>query len=64
MRTLPHNDEAEKAILGALLMREDAYDTVSGIINASDFYQPMNGVIYTDRHHHADRSPPQGRLPR
>ena len=47
MRTLPHNDEAEKAILGALLLREDAYDIVSEVIESSDFYQPMNGVIYT-----------------
>ena len=46
MRTLPHNDEAEKAILGSLLMREDAYDIVSGIVDASDFYQPMNTVIF------------------
>ncbi len=47
MKTLPHNDEAEKAILGSLLMREDAYDIVSGILDASDFYQPMNAVIFT-----------------
>ena len=47
MRTLPHNDEAEKAILGALLMREDAYDTVSEKLDAADFYQPMNGVIFS-----------------
>ena len=47
MKTLPHNDEAEKAILGALLMREDAYDIVSEVIDSRDFYQPMNGVIYT-----------------
>ena len=47
MRTLPHNDEAEKAILGALLMREDAYDIVSEIIGTDDFYQPMNGVIFS-----------------
>lgn len=46
MRTQPHNDEAEKAILGAILMREDAYDTVSSIIGAEDFYHPMNGEIF------------------
>ena len=26
MRTQPHNDEAERAILGAILMKEDAYE--------------------------------------
>ena len=47
MRTLPHNDEAERAILGALLMKEDAYDTVSEIITEADFYQPMNAIIFS-----------------
>ena len=27
-------------------MREDAYDTVSSIIGAEDFYHPMNGEIF------------------
>ena len=47
MRTLPHNDEAERAILGALLMKEDAYDTVSELITEADFYQPMNAIIFS-----------------
>ena len=46
MKTQPHNDEAEKAILGAILMKEDAFDTVSSIIGANDFYHPINGEIF------------------
>ncbi len=47
MRTLPHNDDAEKAILGAILLNEEAYDSVSLLVQASDFYQPANAEIFT-----------------
>lgn len=47
MRTLPHNDDAEKAILGAILLNEEAYDSVSQLVSASDFYQPANAEIFT-----------------
>ena len=46
MRTLPHNDDAEKAILGAILLKEEAYDIVSQLVGASDFYQPANAEIF------------------
>ena len=41
-RMLPHNDDAEKAILGALLLDPEAFDQISGKIKASDFYQKGN----------------------
>ena len=47
MRTLPHNDDAERAILGAILLNEEAYDSVSQLVGASDFYQPANAEIFT-----------------
>jgi len=31
----PHNIEAEQALLGALLVNNDVYDRVSGVINES-----------------------------
>ncbi|MDY5932295.1 MAG: replicative DNA helicase [Candidatus Ornithospirochaeta sp.] len=46
LRTLPHNDEAEKAVLGALLLNQEAFDSVVTIIGASDFYQPANAEIF------------------
>ena len=33
----PHNIEAEQALLGALLVNNDVYDRVSGIVNDSHF---------------------------
>ncbi len=46
-KTLPHNDEAERAVLSALMMNQEAFDKVSSIISASDFYHPANRVIYS-----------------
>ncbi len=46
MRTAPHNDDAEKALLGAILMNEEAYDSVSQLVSASDFYHPANAEIF------------------
>ena len=47
MKTAPHNDDAERALLGAILMNEEAFDNVSQIVDASDFYHPANRVIYS-----------------
>lgn len=45
-RMLPHNDDAEKAILGALLLDPEAFDQISGKIKASDFYQRGHSIIF------------------
>ena len=45
--TLPHNDEAERSVLSALLMNQEAYDRIGTIISASDFYHPANRVLYS-----------------
>ena len=37
-RDLPHNIEAEQAVLGALLIDENAFDLVSTVVKAEDFY--------------------------
>lgn len=46
-KILPHNDEAEKAVLSALLMNQEAYDKICNVISAPDFYHPANRVIYS-----------------
>jgi len=43
---LPNNIEAEQALLGALLVNNEVYDRVSGIINESHFYDPVHGRIF------------------
>ena len=45
IRMLPHDDEAERGVLGALLLNSEVWDTVSSSLEASDFYSPFNGNI-------------------
>ena len=42
----PHNIEAEQALLGALLVNNDVYDRVAGIVNETHFYDPVHARIY------------------
>lgn len=56
MRTLPHNDDAEKALLGAILLNDEAYDIISSKVEASDFYHPGNAVIFQAITEMKDRS--------
>lgn len=46
LKVPPHNDEAEKSVLGAILIDKDAMNSVSSIIKASDFYNNIHGVIF------------------
>ena len=45
-RVPPHSDEAEKSVLGAMLMSHDAIVTATESITAEDFYQRQYGVIF------------------
>ena len=45
-RSLPHNDEAEQALLGALLVNNEKTHMVSGFLLAEHFFQPIHGRIY------------------
>ncbi len=46
VKTPPHDEEAEQSVLGAILIDKDAIATVSSIIAPSDFYNPINAVIF------------------
>ena len=46
-RILPHNTEAEQAVIGAMLLNKDAISEVSGLLAGADFYQPAYGVLLT-----------------
>jgi len=46
-RTLPHNIEAEKALLGAIFSDNRAYERVSEFLRAEHFAVPENGQIFT-----------------
>ncbi len=43
----PYNIEAEKSLLGSLLLDRDAIIKVSDIVRGDDFYQEGHGKIYT-----------------
>ncbi|MBL8681654.1 MAG: replicative DNA helicase [Myxococcales bacterium] len=42
----PHDLEAEKAVLGAVLLDNTVFSTVSAAVVASDFYHPAHAVIF------------------
>ncbi len=42
----PHNLEAERAVLGALLLDDKAIDYVVQEITAEDFYRPVHATLY------------------
>lgn len=46
LKVPPHNEEAEQSVLGAILIDKDAIATVSSIIAPSDFYNPVNGIVF------------------
>ena len=45
-REMPHNIEAEQALLGALLINNDAIDQIVDFLNASHFFDPVHGRLY------------------
>ncbi|MGQ0672930.1 MAG: replicative DNA helicase [Hyphomicrobium sp.] len=45
-RSAPHNIEAEQALLGAILVNNEALDRVSSFLDPLHFYDPLHGQIY------------------
>ncbi|RUT28540.1 replicative DNA helicase [Arsenicitalea aurantiaca] len=45
-RLAPHNIEAEQALLGAILVNNEAFYRVSDFLDASHFYEPIHREIY------------------
>ena len=45
-RTLPHNIEAEQALLGAMLINNEVASRVSAFLQLEHFFQPIHGRIY------------------
>src|SRR4026208_441889 len=55
-RTLPHNLEAERSVLGAILVHNDAFNLAAQVIDSRDFYRDAHRrsfdrmVALNDRH--------------
>src|SRR6185436_14786180 len=45
-RTLPHNLEAERSVLGAILLHNDAFNLAAEVIDAADFYRDAHRRIF------------------
>jgi len=45
-RTLPHNLEAERSVLGAILIHNDAFNLAAEIISAADFFRDAHRRIF------------------
>jgi replicative DNA helicase len=45
-RTLPHNLEAERSVLGAILLHNDTFNTAAEVIDASDFFRDAHRRIF------------------
>lgn len=45
-RTLPHSDEAEKSVLGSMLLSRDAVELSCEMLRAQDFYAPAHQEIF------------------
>ena len=45
-RVPPQNIEAEKSVLGAMLLDKDAILTAEDVLTAADFYREANAIIF------------------
>src|SRR5215212_6541010 len=45
-RTLPHNLEAERSVLGAILVHNDAFNSAIQVITPADFYRDAHRRIF------------------
>ncbi len=45
-RQPPHNIDAEQALLGAILVNNEALDRVTGFLSTSHFFDPLHGQIF------------------
>src|SRR5258708_11225931 len=45
-RTLPHNLEAERSVLGAILLHNDAFNLAAEVIDSNDFFRDAHRRIF------------------
>jgi replicative DNA helicase len=57
-RPLPHNKEAEAAVLGGVLLRNDALNEIVTIVTEDDFYVPAFRAVFKAMVKLADRGQP------
>mgnify|MGYP003130874049 CR=1 FL=1 len=45
-KPVPHNIEAEQALLGAILMNNEAFHRAADIVTPEHFYEPVHRMIF------------------
>lgn len=45
-RVPPHNDDAERAVLGAVMLSQNAFSEVSELLRKDDFYKPAHQLLF------------------
>ena len=45
-RVLPHNIEAERSVIGSMIMDKDAITSASELLIGEDFYQNQYGILF------------------
>ncbi|MEP5764708.1 MAG: replicative DNA helicase [Halieaceae bacterium] len=58
IKMLPHSIEAERAVLGGLLLSDDAWDSVAEVVTPGDFYRPDHRLVFKQMAKLADGSEP------
>lgn len=55
---LPHSIEAEQAVLGGLMLANEAFDGVASLVNEEDFFRVDHRLIFGTMHHLAASDQP------
>lgn len=58
LKVPPHSIEAEKRILGSLLLSNKSFDEIAGMLIEEDFYQPQNRILYRVIHSQIGKDSP------
>jgi len=58
LKVVPHSQEAEQSVLGALMLVPSAWDNIAGILTDKDFYRTQHQVIFRAMGHLSDQGEP------
>ena len=45
-RTMPHSEEAEQSVIGAMVMDAEAINAAAEILTGEDFYKKQYGIVF------------------
>ena len=57
-KELPYSTEAEKAVLGGIMLKNETWDIISGLVKEEDFHKEEHRLIYRTIHDLQDAGKP------